>query len=261
MLKFKVNYNFSHLFLLVLVFLFLFTLGCTQPTSKKVGSGLIIEKVEYKKNITVNDRFEAKVMLKNNGDAEAKNIRIYLEGLSSNWDPKPPLEETVDYLEKGKSTSVMFMSSPPTVEDKRSYPFSFRVEYDYSASYFGILEIIKDERNNTVTLKSSSKSISPLTINLSSYYYDKKRNKVNLKFVLVNKDKGEIKDEVLVIGEDIICDISRVKFKPGLKSSEPINCELSVSEEYGRYWPEFKLKVSFRYIYTSDEYKVSVFPS
>ncbi|MEM5875063.1 MAG: hypothetical protein QXW01_01540 [Candidatus Aenigmatarchaeota archaeon] len=257
----------SFFFLLILISFYFFTLGCTkkngesQVLKKEITKelGIVIENVSYSKKIWESDFLDIRVLVKNKGDVDSKNVKIFLEGLSAIWRPPTPIERTIISLPKDYDSYLDFRSSPPVLGFNISYSFYFRVEYDYSAKYIGVFEVRKQENNFVVKINSELKTIAPIKINLTSYEYDRISNKLKLRFILLNNNNGKVLGEALLIPEDMICETTRVGFERDVKRSDrEINCEVVLPKDFVSYSPQIRLTTNFRYTYNSNEYKVEV---
>ncbi|MEM4511499.1 MAG: hypothetical protein QXD25_01675 [Nanopusillaceae archaeon] len=251
------------IFVLVLLLFYFFTLGCTQKREEKVSFkgeyGVIIKNVSYSKKMGENEILNVKVLIRNEGDVDSKNVKVFMEGLSVKWKPTTPIERTIISFPKNYETYLDFSSSPPILGENISYSFYFRIEYDYASKYLGILEVRREGNGSKVKLNSELTSKSPIKVNLSSYRYDETSNKLILNFTLLNKENGRVLGEVILIPEDMVCKSTRVGFLKDSKKSDEVSCEVTLPKDFVSYSPQVTLTANFRYTYNTNEYKVDVF--
>ncbi|MEM4460895.1 MAG: hypothetical protein QXY70_02020 [Nanopusillaceae archaeon] len=255
----------NFIFVFILLLFYFFTLGCTQQREEKISLkseyGVVIKNVSYSKEIGENEILNVKVLIKNDGDVDSKNVKVFMEGLSIKWNPATPIERTIISLPKDYETYIDFSSSPAILGENISYSFYFRIEYDYVSKYLGILEVRKEENISRVRLTSELTSKSPIKINLSSYKYDETSNKLILSFSILNKEKGKVLGDIILVPEDMICRTTRTRFLKDEKSTDEIICEIALPNNFVSYSPQVTLTANFRYTYNSNEYKVDVFKS
>lgn len=264
------EYNLSFLVLLLLIFFGFFTLGCTggnrEIREKKIelrqNLGVIVRNVSYSKNIVEGSTLDVILRIENVGDSNASNVRIYLEGLSTKWRPPTPLEKTIVSLPRKERLSLEYSSTSPILGENISYPMIFRVEYDYKTIYNLVLEVIKEDKDVKISIKSQSNSISPLMFNITDYRYESVSNRLKIKLSLTNREVGRVIGDVLVIPEDMICDTTRLSFTQDQKiASRELNCDIILPKDFSSYYPQVRVGAIFRYSYRTPEYLIRVVKS
>lgn len=257
----------AYLISLILVFFIgFFTLGCTkvgEDRDTRLANqdflGLVIKNVSYSKTIVEGNTLDVRILIENKGDSDARDIKAYLDGLSTRWNPPTSIESLIGNLMKGEKYYIDFSTRSPILGENVTYPFYIRLEYFYLSRYTSVFEINKEDRNVKVSLKSESKSKAPITINVTEYVYDQTSNKLKIKFILINNGIGRVVGDILLNFEDMICDSTRTTIKPESKFSErEIRCELSLPNDFSNYYPQVRMTASYKYTYRSNEYKVNV---
>ncbi|MCS7093823.1 MAG: hypothetical protein RMJ18_01405 [Candidatus Aenigmarchaeota archaeon] len=267
--------NFGILLFVAVMFLGLFTLGCTLPGSPTEGEqkqdtkkggvtgslGIFISDVRFDSRIEEGSSIDLSLEVSNGGEFDAKNVKIYLDGLSNRWNPPTPIERNVGNINRGDYSTVEFSTTSPVVGINVSYSFKIRVEYDYEATYFGVFEVKRDGTKVNSTIKNQMKSNTPIVFNLLDQKYESATNSLRLKFDVVNREKarnGNVIGSISIRTEDMTCDTTSITFRE-TDSSKTLNCYVNLPSNFDSFYPQVKLKASYRYTYSTQEYKVNVY--